>query len=122
MQSPTLDIFRTQLHKASKVGSALSGGLGQITSRNPLLTTLFSGSVVLLIASPNFVQKKHQSLASSIQKGRNGVRQTPGFVHWHPFQKLSSESPTLSDFAPPLPRFELQLLSCPCHSDAPNWQ
>lgn len=60
MQSPTLDIFRTQLHKAPKVGSALSGGLSQINSRDPLLPELFSGSVVLLIASPNFVQKKHQ--------------------------------------------------------------
>jgi len=68
MQSPTLDIFRTQLHKAPKVGSALSGGLGQITSRDSLLTTLFSGSVVLFIAQPSFVQKKHQSLASSVQK------------------------------------------------------
>lgn len=68
MQSPALDIFRIQLHKAPKVGFALNGGLDQITSREPLLTKLFSGSMVLLVASPRFVQKKHQSLAFSTQK------------------------------------------------------
>lgn len=121
MPPPALDIFRTKLHKAPKVGSALSVGLVQITYRDPLLTKLFYGSVVLFIASPNFVQKKDQIL-SSVQKEFNGVRWMPGFIHWYPFQKFSSELHTVSGFEPCLRRFELQFLPCPSCSDAPNCQ
>lgn len=119
VQSPASHIFRTQLHKDHKAGSALSGPDNLQRSPCNYMIFQFHGS---LDSVTQLCTEEHQILASSTQKEWNGVRRIPGFIHWHSFQKLSSESHTLSGLARALPRFELQPLPCLSHSDSINTQ